>query len=105
MACAGNLPACLSVTSTSVQSAAMEISFLSNCMASLPVISTLQVFGAANAPAEASSSEARAMVRMVFMMTPFRLMRDAEALLHHGTGGRVLQELLLGGIQVMLDGE
>ena len=31
MACAGSLPVCLSVTSTSVQSAATAISFLSNC--------------------------------------------------------------------------
>src|SRR5262245_4957263 len=88
------LPECLSVSSTSVQSAATEISFLSNCIASLPVISTLQTLGAANAPVEAAINVANARVRMSFMMSPMTLMRDAEPLLHHGTRGRVLQELL-----------
>src|SRR3954469_360119 len=105
MACAGSLPACLSVTSTSVQSAAIAIFFLSNCIASLPVMSTLQVLGAANAPAEASSREANARVRMVFMMSPGTLVRDAEPLLHHRAGSGVLQELLLGGKEMVLDGE
>ena len=32
-------------------------------------------------------------------------MRHAEPFLHDRAGGRVLQELLLGGIEVVLDGE
>src|SRR5207253_3213697 len=100
-----SLPAWCSVTSTSVQSAAMAISFLSNCIASLPVMSTLQVF-AANELADAASSVANASVRISFMMPPGGwLVGYAEALLHDRTGGRVLQELLLGGIQMMLDRE
>src|SRR3954470_1132511 len=104
IACAGSLPAWCSVTSTSVQSAAMEISFLSNCIASVPEISTLQVL-AANALADAASSVANARVRMSFMDGSCELMRYAETLLHHGTRGRVLQELFLGGIEMMLDRE
>src|SRR5205085_893770 len=82
IACAGSLPAWCSVTSTSVQSAAMAISFLSNCIASLPVMSTLQVF-AANELADAASSVANASVRISFMMPPGGwLVGYAEALLH-----------------------
>src|SRR3954463_15529122 len=103
IACAGSLPEWCSVTSTSVQSAAMAISFLSNCMASVPVMSTLQVL-AANALADAASKVASASVRMSFMGSPL-LMRNAETLLHDRARGRVLQELFLGGVQMMLDGE
>src|SRR5678816_4062562 len=75
-------------------------------MASVPVISSLQTLSAAKALPAMASSEITASERMTFMIDSKRwLMRYAQPLLHQRTRGRVLQELLLGRVKVVLDGE
>src|SRR5688572_29921454 len=112
MTFAASLPECLSVSSTDVQSAATASSFLSKVIESVPVISSLQTLSAAKAPEESANSAAAATnLGMDFinrlltsLSVSFRTIHT-QALLHHRTRGGVLQELLLGGIEVMLDGE
>ena len=61
MASLGSLPTCFSVTVDCVQSAATVSSFLSYCMRSLPVISSLaDLVGARTAAGKSSTAAARA---------------------------------------------
>src|ERR1051325_8539062 len=99
---------CFSVISTVAQLASNFSSFLSYCMRSLPVISALQLSaaeaGAAKKNAFAPSRAAASRVCLSFIVrSPYRLIGNAEPLVHDRARRRVLKELLLLRIQVMLD--
>src|SRR5215468_3961631 len=105
---------CFSVTSTLVQSFATVSSFLSYCMRSLPVISSLHTLSAACAGAvnrnalTASSAAASNVERVSFiarLLGRYRSIGNAEPLVHDRARRRVLQELFLLRIQMVLDGE
>src|SRR5580704_514716 len=116
MASLGSLPLWCRVSVTSLQVAGTASSVLSYCMRSLPLISSLQgsaacAHGAASsAPSSAAALKPwrRRLIVVSFIAVlslGLKSVRHAQALVHHRTGGGVLQELFLLRIQVVLDRE
>src|SRR5256884_2799053 len=122
MASLGSLPVWCGVTVISLQVAGALSSLLSNCMRSLPLISSLQGSAAAWAwvPSASAPSIAAAIVLRIRLIVssfigqdclygqnfpPHPSVRHSQTLVHQRARGRVLQELLLLRIQMMLDRE
>src|SRR3984893_648291 len=107
----GSLPLWCSVTVISLQVAGALSSGLSYCIRSLPLISSLHgsaacAYGtAASAPSRAAVARGLRIKVMASSDQGARSVRHSQTLMHHRTGGGVLQELFLLRIQMMLDRE